>query len=300
MRKNSSLSILIVLVLGLVPHMSSSAQSEITLATLDVRLWPEYDQPSMLVLYDFALPAAAAYPVRLTFRIPEDANLIAVASMQGSGLVNAPYEGPVKQDGRQTFTIAVASPATYHFEYYQPLEITDTTRRFTYAWDGAYAVDQFSVSVLRPLEALTFSSDPQLKPVSGAQGANELQNDPVALAAGERFVLTLQYEKTSQELAVPPSAVKPARPIDEGTTGRISLNQFLPWVLGGIGFAVVVGGVIYYFLSARPTGRARRRRRSAGSAEESAASIYCPQCGARARTGDQFCRVCGTRLGKKE
>ena len=35
------------------------AQNPIKLSTLQVQLWPEYDQPSVLVIYDFKLPESA-------------------------------------------------------------------------------------------------------------------------------------------------------------------------------------------------------------------------------------------------
>jgi hypothetical protein len=71
----------IILMLGVLFVFVSfaSAQSDVTLASVDVQLWPEYDQPSMLVIVDFLVDASTTLPVDLTFRIPKDANLIAVA-----------------------------------------------------------------------------------------------------------------------------------------------------------------------------------------------------------------------------
>lgn len=294
----------LVVVLGSIasflPFASTAAQSETRLATLRVRLWPEYDQPSMLVLYDFTVATDTALPANVTIHLPRNANLIAVASEQASGLVNTPYEGPVSEDGGQSVTIPITIQTTYHLEYYQPLEIADQTRRFSYRWDGAYAVGEFSVALLEPPDTLAMTTNPELKSDGGTPGLTEYRNEPVSLGAGEEFVLSIEYERTSQALAVPPSTVQPSAPIDESTAGRVSFSQFLPWVLGGVGFAVVVGGVSYYLLARRPRGSGRRRRRSGAAAEGGSASIYCPQCGARAKAGDQFCRVCDTRLTKKE
>ena len=73
------------------------AQTPIKLSSLQVQLWPEYDQPSMLVIYDLKLPDDTRLPISLTLRLPKDANLVAVASQAADGsLLNADYQGPAK------------------------------------------------------------------------------------------------------------------------------------------------------------------------------------------------------------
>src|SRR5512142_3522734 len=52
----------------------------IKLSTLQVQLWPEYDQPSMLVIYDFRVPDSLKLPVSVSLNLPKDAHLVAVAS----------------------------------------------------------------------------------------------------------------------------------------------------------------------------------------------------------------------------
>src|SRR5574337_228779 len=88
--------LVIVLLLGVLTiPLSADAQGQVKLAGLEVQLWPEYDQPSMLLIYDFTLTESIGLPVNVAIRIPKDANLLAVASQTADGgLVNAEYEGP--------------------------------------------------------------------------------------------------------------------------------------------------------------------------------------------------------------
>ena len=66
-----------ILVLGIFLAFPSLAfaQTNITLESMNVQLWPEYDQPSMLVITDFTVAAGTTFPVDMSFRIPLDANL---------------------------------------------------------------------------------------------------------------------------------------------------------------------------------------------------------------------------------
>jgi hypothetical protein len=79
------------------------------------------------------------------------------------------------------------------------------------------------------------------------------------------------------------------------------LNSYLPYILGGVGGVLIVGGLLYYFLSGREHAhRLRRRSRPPSKAGGDASATHCHQCGTRAKPGDRFCRVCGTRLRQDE
>ena len=277
------------------------AQTNVTLTNMTVQLWPEYDQPSMLVITDFEVAADTPLPASATFRIPQGANLIAVAAYSADGtLVNAVFDGP-KADGEwQSFTITLDSTAA-RFEYYQPITFNGEQRIFSYLWDGAYAVDVFSIRVLEPLDTTSLTTTPKLASISQESELKYFEGDPVKLAAGEQFALNLDYKKSSDALITSSQGVQPAAPINENTPGRVSLSNYLPYILGGLGVVMIVGGLVYYLISGN-TGvkKPRRRQHANANAEESESDVYCAQCGTRAHSGDRFCRVCGSRIRQQE
>ena len=278
------------------------AQSNIKLTNVSVQLWPEYDQPSMLVITDFEVPVTTTLPVNLSFRIPKDANLIAVASYTADGLLaNAAYEGP-KDDGEwQVFTIALDATAA-RFEYYQPITFNGNQRIFSYLWDDSYTVDAFDIRVLEPADTTSLTTTPSLDSIEQQEGLKYFHGDPVKLAGGEQFTLNLEYQKTSDALIVSAPGVQPASPVDENTPGRVSLNNSLPYLIGGLGVIMIVGGLVYYLRSGKTRVKKSRRRQHANTtnAEESESDVYCGQCGMRAHSGDRFCRTCGARLRHQE
>jgi hypothetical protein len=118
------------------------------------------------------------------------------------------------------------------------------------------------------------------------------------LKAGEPFTLNVEYNKTTDVLTVPSTKVEPAAPLGQDTTGRVSLGNYAPYLIGGLGILLIAGGFGYYFLWARRGIPQKSQRRRSRTPDESAtgADVYCPQCGQRGRGGDRFCRVCGTRF----
>lgn len=226
----------------------ASAQTDVTLSNVTVQLWPEYDQPSMLVIVDFQVASGTPLPVDLSFRFPLDANLIAVAVQTSAGqFLNAEFTGPAVDGEWQSFTMTIDQNAVYRFEYYQPMTFNGNQRIFSYLWDGAYAVNSFQSSVLEPLDVTSFVVDPPHQNIQQVSELKYYNNEPARLAQGEQYALTLQYDKTSTTLVNPPQqGLQPAVPVDENTPGRVSLNNFLPYIIGGLGAMMILGGLFYY------------------------------------------------------
>jgi len=275
--------------------VSINAQGQITFDTVNVQLWPEFDQPAMLVIFDFTLAEDTPLPIDVTLRIPTDANLIAVAYAPAGSLLNVPYQEPSDEGGWQVVTLTVDTAAPYHIEYYAPLTRVDTQREYTYLWPGDYAVGTFNVSVKAPIDTTEISTDPQMRDVTPEDSSQiHLEWGTSDLEVSEQLPIKITYTKTSDRLGGPIQAES----VDENTQGRISLSNYLPYILGGLGIFLIVGGGIYFWQTSqgKPTRRKRHRSRDEDRDSE---EVYCHQCGKRAQPGDRFCRTCGTRLRKE-
>jgi hypothetical protein len=287
----------LLLALLLIPVIAN-AQSGVVLDKLTVQLWPEFDQPAMLVIYDFTLAEGTSLPLNINLRIPADANLIAVAYAPSGNLLNVPYPEPVEEDGWQIVTITVDTAAIYHIEYYAPLTRSDAQREFLYLWPGDYAVGNFNVSVKVPVDTTEYTTDPQMREViSPGNGHTFLEWGTSNLQAGEQLPIRLTYTKTSDRLSASDQPLETGT-VDESTQGRISLSNYLPYILGGLGILLILTGGLYFWQTSkgRPGPRLRHRVREADTV---GAEIYCHQCGKRAQPADRFCRTCGTRLRKE-
>jgi ribosomal protein L40E len=287
----------IILLFTMLLFLPSAAQAQggITLESLKVGLWSEYDQPSMLVIYDFEVTADTSLPVSLELRIPQNANITAVAFQQDGGLLNAEFAGPEEDGAWQTITIFVKERTTYHLEYYQPLTRTENNRAFEYQWLSTYPVNNFRVETRLPADSAAIKSTPVIPftPDSSSLSGSASIND---LAAGETFTLSLSYTRASDEPSFQAPSPISAEPITQDTAGRVTLDN-LPYALGVVG-VVLIAGAIYYFWqsnSNKPAGKTRRR----SNRNDDLTQTYCHECGARASTEDRFCRVCGTKLRNK-
>jgi len=154
--------------------------------------------------------------------------------------------------------------------------------------------------VQRPVDVFDFKVTPALQ--DNGIHPDKLQyfvSESVSVPAGEVLYLDLNYEKSSDILSASRLQIQPVG-VDENTPGRVSLDNSLPYAIGGLGIILVVGGIVYYWQAGRRSSRRpRHRAHSHADGPEDVTGVYCPQCGARAKAGDRFCRVCGARLRQK-
>jgi hypothetical protein len=299
------LFVLGVILIFLTSFATARAQATLVLDNLRVDIWPEYDQPEALIIYRIFLAPGASLPASMTLRIPTDAGEpfnVAVRDPDGM-LYTVAYTRTIQ--GEWSSIQFTSTSNEVQVEYYDPNLTRDGARRaFTYAWPGDYAVNSLAIQVQQPIGASDMRISPSLG--SGRQGEDGLVYYTAlvgAVPADTPFSISLNYEKPNEQLSVEVLRVEAAGPIDERTAGRRTVEDFLPWALGGLGLLLIGGGAWWYWQSdhnqIQPVKRKRHLPVSPKEAEsEDDEASYCPQCGKRANLTDIFCRACGTRLRK--
>lgn len=278
--------------------LSAGAQGKIALQTVFVQLWPEFDQPNMLVIYDFQAAPETFLPQDVNMRVPAEAEVIAVAQERDGALFNVPYQETAIDATWKQVTLTLDAATTYHLEYYAPLKRDGLQREFVYLWPGDYPVASLSVSLRIPLDTTEIDTQPTMleMPPTG-DGATYLQWGKENLKAGQQESVEIAYTKTTERLSASTQPLEPAT-VDEKTPGRVSLSNYYPYILGGVGLLLILGGGVYFWQSSKSKPAPTRHHR-ARAEENSREQVHCHQCGKRAQPGDRFCRACGTRLRRE-
>jgi hypothetical protein len=299
---------LLLILLLLVP-LGVHAQNPVTLNSLQVQIWPEYDKPSVLVIYQMTLSSTTILPATVSVRIPiaaGDPNAVAVKQVDGS-LYTVDYTRQVSGDWA-TISFTTTSP-DIQLEYYDPkLVIDGNARHYQYIWPGDYGVTQFTIQVQQPAGATDMNISPSLG--AGTTGNDNLvyyTQDIGAIPAGQNINIIIDYNKSTDTLSAENVPVQPSAPIPQSTIADLNVSTLLPWILGILGAGLIIGGIIWFRQSGRqrPASQTRRRRSRAGGNEPGSNinttedAVYCSQCGKRASPGDIFCRSCGTQIRNK-
>jgi hypothetical protein len=287
------------------PVLAQTAKPEIE--RMMVEIWPEYDRPDVLVIYRITLTDSTSLPASLSIRIPREAGQpFNVAMVDVDNLpYTLDYKSTVENEWlRVSFT---APTANIQLEYYDPrLKRTGNRRDFEYKWAGDYKVKFMSVRVQQPVNSTNLTLVPALG--TGRQESDMLVYYTAMLGSvsvNTPLTIKLNYDKPDDKLSYTPLTVTPVEPINSQTPGRMSLEQALPVAVVVLGSLLVLGGAFWYLRIVRGKPSQDRRRHAAAAAANrsnkstsspSDAVVYCSQCGKRSSPGDNFCRICGTRL----
>jgi hypothetical protein len=276
------------------------AQGETKLDSINIDLWSEYDQPSMLVIYQFIVSQDTPLPAEVTLRFPKDSNLVAVAVADNGAWFNKDFTPPAEGENWQTIKIKAETYEPHRIEYYQPLKLDGNKRQFKLHWFGDYYVKAFTVNTLVPADSTDLATSPVLEStVTSADGSfisgTVTKND---LKTMNSFKFELEYQRTSTALIQPDQSttqVQPVAPVSEDTPGRVSITN-LPWIIGGFGLALIGIALFSYWRTTQSSESQPRKRRQKSEEAVEDEEAYCHECGARAHARDRFCRTCGSRL----
>lgn len=298
---------LILLVFLMMPRIIF-AQEPPSLTSMTVDLWPEFDRPTMLVMYQFSLSSDVKLPTEIIFRIPAAAgvpNAVAVCE-PNVNCYNTPFTQQTAGEWSE-LTIQATLP-DLRVEYYDPsLQYDGSSRMYGYVWPGDFAVDSMLLHVQQPIGAEQMLIKPGTVVTGvGEDGLTYYSLDAGAVPAGQAVEVTIEYTKDNDELTNTALSVSSSEPLDDNSSGRFTLTSDMPYVLGGLGVLLMVGGGLWYWLSGqrRSATQPRKRARHKQNKDEPTAAalaaggeyVYCHQCGNRAAAGDRFCRTCGTAI----
>jgi len=300
--KQIGTSIILILCLAILAG-PSLAQDAPEVANLEIALWPEFDRPDMLVIYQGSFAPETALPLAVEFRIPAGAGEpSAVAYVDESGQrFNQQYTSRIEGDERViSFELTTLG---FQLEYYDTLDIDSSGQReYTLDYAADYDTALLSINVQVPPTAENFQMEPpsdSVRPESDGLTYHLAQVE--SLAQGESTSWTVRYDKADADLTE--SMLAPSQPTltpspaatgsGDGSTVLIFLVAFVGLVAVGAG-AFWLGQRTQSPASQGPAPRSQKRRGSGRSG--GGRTIFCHKCGAHLRSDSDFCHKCGAAV----
>jgi hypothetical protein len=322
--------LLLAILLWAQPIAVARSQSPpIKLKSLQVELWPEYDQPETLVIYRAELAPTTPLPVQVTFRLPGHITDFHVVAIEQEGvLVEVDRETLEWRSEGDERLLTFSTPAPkIQFEYYDPkiLTIAGQKRQLRFDFVAPYEVETATFQAQEPVQAENFVMTPP--PTSTFTGNDGLKYDTVQAAglnSGEAFSLTASYDRNTDELSAPrlqSETAEHAPDLSVAPAAPPNQNSTFGYALIGIGAVLLLGVGGYWWWTQRmnrtaarpgrktirPTSRRKRQVKTesikvAGQPQPAVASTissgFCYRCGASLRDDANFCHVCGAERRK--
>lgn len=294
-------TILLLIVLTVSPTMAQSP-TELRLERAHVSVWPEHDDPRLLILYEGAFVDDGGFPHTVEFPVPLDIDVNQAAGLTPDGrYLRQPYQ-IIPQDGYALLRYELPIPTFFFEYYYDPIE-GQTDKTIDWWLRTSYPITELQIDVQQPLQATSFTVSPAPDLISGEQDGFKYHFfSHRTLDAGEELKLHISYTKADPEPSVTRQPVVEPDTATPATTAPIPSQGLNPAVLlivaGAVGL-LVSGG--YWYVNRQQADNVYdeeeweppHRPRQTSSAE--AVTGYCHQCGQGLRADDRFCPSCGTR-----
>ena len=259
----------------------------IAIRVMQIDVWPEYDKPEVLVIYQGELEKPSSLPVQFKLRIPRNAQVHMAGGIGPDGRhLHAVYTVQPIGDDLDEITYELTSKTFYMEFYYDPLGNGDR-RSFSYPVISPYPIGQLVVQVQEPAGAEDFVLSPTASDItSDQQGLRYYRLGFENVLRDSLMNLQIAYVKNDHEPSVAASGA-----VDEserGTMRAVAITSvFL--LIGALGL-----GVVLSWRSRRriaPGSGSQRQRVKTGRKVDSKG--YCTSCGSRLDEGDVFCGACG-------
>lgn len=251
---------LLVLAFSLLTVADALAKDALSIGRMRVSVWPEYDDPSVLVIYDGRFSDDSQFPTKTSFFIPKGAVISDVCSLSPEGQHYCQLYEIVEGDGeRDRALMSLPFPNFYLSYHTTALDLTSEQRGVEFSLLANHPIEKVEVDIQQPLRSSAFAIAPGDGEQSEKKGFNHFQYELEDIAKGEERVFKIDYVK---------SDIKPSVDIKYGTMAssdqvwgspydRQRNAKTLIYVVFGTGVAAALAGLAWIVML-------RRRKRRAG------------------------------------
>lgn len=283
---------------------SAVLQAQPAIKNFTVSVWPEYDHPGVLVIFNGRMDTQDL-PTNVVFPVPDRSRFALVA---GSTDTTANRMIPMQiQDGTngKEIRFSVVQPE-FHVEfYYNPFQEGSTHRHYTYDFASNLRIDSLIVLLQQPITAQSFQAEiPVDQQLQDNHGIKYYQASYENVAPGKNIHMEAQYENpqgqlTTEVLQAQMGGSQEATGSSEGTAaGSKGPSIWLMFVV-----VALVAGVLFFITKSRPkpvpesAGSGKASPPATGGSKvnppENVGQKYCIHCGESIPKDAKFCTKCG-------
>ncbi len=195
------------------PPTEGNTEAHLVMARLRLSIWPEYDDPRVLIMWRGEMAPRQAFPAHITLPLPKGAEIVGAGMISDQNeLLPHPYE-VLPGDMHDSLQLNLPVARFFLEFYYNPFPASGAEKRFTYTLPTPYPVEGLEVDIQQPLKATNFILDPApMEHLTDKQGFTYHQFSYHDIAPGQPQTFTISYTKTVPTPSVPKQQPAPQRP----------------------------------------------------------------------------------------
>ncbi|HDH08137.1 MAG TPA: hypothetical protein ENG96_01500 [Gammaproteobacteria bacterium] len=237
----------------------------LSIGRMRVAIWPEYDDPSLLVIYDGKFDEGLRFPIKTSFLVPKGAIISDACSLSHEGQHFCQLYKIFDKGAYDEVRLLLPYPNFYLSFHTPAFSEIDRNREFIYQIKANHPIKFMEVDIQQPLRSSAFNitpadntSLPHAEPViSKVKGFNHFSYKLENIERGKEVTFTINYIKDDQKpsIDIKYSRMEGPKVWESPYKAQENVKAFVYLLAGtGIfGILAVAGGFIWL--------RKRRRRK---------------------------------------
>lgn len=231
----------------------------LSIGRMRVSIWPEHDDPGVLVVYDGRFADDSRFPTTTTFFIPKDAVINDACSLSPGGQHFCQLYEIVAGDTMDEVIVSLPFSNFYLGIHTPPLDVTSERRGIDFTIRTNHPIASLEIDIEQPLRSVGFTISPSGGEPSEKNGFKHFRYTLENIAKGEERVFRIGYVKTdpTPSVDIKYSSMSGTRVWGSPYDTQRKVKTFV-YILFGTGIAAAAGLFWIVLL--------RRRRKNMGRA----------------------------------
>ncbi|MDQ6982876.1 MAG: hypothetical protein Q9M08_07745 [Mariprofundus sp.] len=235
------------------------ATKDLSIGRMRVSIWPEYDEPSILAIYDGKFEEGADYPIKTSFFVPKGSVISDACSLSYSGQHFCQLYKTIPRGEYDEVSLLLPYPNFYLSFHTPQFDVTEAKRAFTYRIKSNHPVKTMQIDIQQPLRSTAFNISPDkraavahndstIRVLKGFKHTSYALHD---ISEGQESVFKLAYDKKDPKPSVDIKYTSMTGPEVSTTSPYETLRNIRTfiYILFGSGLIAMIALAIRFFRS---------------------------------------------------
>lgn len=238
---------------------------DLSIGRMKVAIMPEYDDPSVLAIYDGKFEEVSSYPIKTSFLIPKGSVISDACSLSHEGQHFCQLYRTVNRGAYDEVSLLLPYP-NFYLSFHTPrIDIEREKKELTYLIKANHPIKTLEVDIQQPLRSTAFSvtaPDSAIHAEKGdaisvIKGFNHFAYQFEGIAKGQESAFEIAYLKSDPNPSVDIKYTSMRSPQTQSAPYETQRNiKAVIYLLFGTGALCIAAAAIWFFRS-RNRGKAK-------------------------------------------
>lgn len=241
---------------------TGGSTKDLSIGRMKVSIMPEYDDPSVLAIYDGKFEEVSSYPIKTSFLIPKGSVISDACSLSHEGQHFCQLYKTINRGNHDEVSLLLPYPNFYLSFHTPQLDVKLEKKEIDYQIKANHPIKTMEIDIQQPLRSAAFNISPPKNAALSQDNASisvikgfshsiyKLEN----IAKDQENEFKISYLKSDPQPSVDIKYTSMKEPQTPGTSYETQRNiKTVIYVLFGTGAFAIMALVTWYFRSRKKT-----------------------------------------------